>query len=39
VQRDCVAADRPLGNTEVGGGGATVDDRTTLEQLQEGEQA
>jgi hypothetical protein len=37
VQRDRVAADRPLGDAEVGGGGVTVDDRTALEQLQEGE--
>jgi hypothetical protein len=38
VQRDRVAANRPLGDAEVGSGGATVDDRTTLEQFQEGEQ-
>jgi hypothetical protein len=39
VQRDRVAANRPFGDAEVGRGCATVDNRATLQQLEEGEQA
>jgi len=39
VQGDRVAPDRPFGDAEVGRGGATVDDRAALEQLEEGEQS
>ena len=39
VERDRVAADRPLGHAELGRGRASVDDGPALQQLEEGEQS